>query len=185
MPRSIQDNDVRLLAGIAETLRGDYVHDDNAWSGSPFAWIRTRPSRQKGKIVEQVIAGWCAAKGLAVASSGNSGFDRVIHGYRTEVKGSTLWGTGIYKFQQIRDQGYDYVICLGISPFDAHCWVVPKEVLLARPVGVTGQHTGAAGRDTAWLSFAPTKSPPWLARYGGRLRDAYRVLAALPPGPHA
>jgi hypothetical protein len=54
------------------------------------------------------VAGWCAAKGLDVTSSRNPEADRVIAGKRVEIKFSTLWESGVYKFQQIRDQDYEY-----------------------------------------------------------------------------
>ncbi|MDA8399734.1 MAG: hypothetical protein M0008_06755 [Actinomycetota bacterium] len=46
-----------------------------------------------------------------------------------EIKVSTLWQSGVYKFQQIRDQEYDYLLYLGVPPFDAHAWLLPKSVL--------------------------------------------------------
>ena len=71
MARRIGDADVRMLASFAATLEPDYVDlgAQQAWEGSPFAWIRSRPSRQKGKIGEQLVAGWCAAKGFDVVRS--------------------------------------------------------------------------------------------------------------------
>ena len=68
--------------------------------------------------------------------STDSECDRVIEGLRVEIKGSTRWKTRGFKFQQLRDQRYDVAICLGISPFDAHCWTIPKEVIVAQPEGV-------------------------------------------------
>lgn len=102
----ITDPDVRLLAAIAAGLKGDYIREAEAdpWRDSPFAWIRTVASRQRGKIGEQLVAGWCAAKGLDVLVCRDSQADRVIAGRRVEVKFSTLWASGVYKFQQIRDQ---------------------------------------------------------------------------------
>jgi len=98
-----------MLACIAGTLKSDYVLEGAAdpWAGSPFAWIRTRPSRQVGKIGEQLVAGWCAAKGLDVVATGDAQADRVIAGRRVEIKFSTLWASGGYTFQQIRDQNCD------------------------------------------------------------------------------
>jgi hypothetical protein len=92
----IKDPEVLMLAAIAGALKGDYVRewDGDPWAGSPFAWIRTRPSRQVGKIGEQLLAGWCAAKGLDITSSGDSEADRVIAGRRVEIKFSTLWRAG-------------------------------------------------------------------------------------------
>ncbi|MCS7010430.1 MAG: hypothetical protein NZL98_03560, partial [Anaerolineales bacterium] len=73
----IKDDDVRILATIAEMIKVDYVANEqnDPWIGSPFAWIKTRPSRQIGKIGEQLISGWCAAKGLDVGRSTDSDAD--------------------------------------------------------------------------------------------------------------
>ena len=61
------------------------------------------------------------AKGFDVAKSPDSQADRIIAGARAEIKTSTLWKNGVYMFQQLRDQNYAFVICLGISPLNAHC----------------------------------------------------------------
>ena len=175
----IADPDARLLAGIAAELEPGYTSDEAEWRASPFGWIKRQPSRRVGKIFEQLAAGWCAAKGFSVAAAPNSQSDRVIGGLKVEIKGSTLWAGGGFKFQQIRDQDYDVVICLGIRPFDVNAWVIPKETLMARPDGVVSQHGGQAGRDTAWLGFDADNPPPWLREWGGRLADAHRVLRRL------
>ena len=101
----LADPDLGLLAAISATLMSDYIKPENdPWAGSPFAWIKTRPSRQIGSIGEQLVAGWCAAKGLDVTRTGDSDADRIIAGRRVEIKFSTLWENGDYVFQQIRDQ---------------------------------------------------------------------------------
>jgi len=51
----ITDPDVKILAGIASTLQADYLADDEDCRGSPFAWIKTRPSRQVGTTGEAAI----------------------------------------------------------------------------------------------------------------------------------
>lgn len=179
MAGRIGDADVRMLASFAATLEPDYVDVEaqQAWEGSPFAWIRSRPSRQKGKIGEQLVAGWCAAKGFDVVRSPDPEADRIIQGRRVEIKFSTLWKSGVYKFQQLRDQNHEYAICLGVSPFDAHCWVISKTVLRRHVIGHTPQHMGRRGSDTAWLSFSVDEPPPWLQRCGGRLAQAARIIA--------
>jgi len=177
---SISDPEVQILAGIAGALEADYAPQGaDPWAGSPFAWILSRPSRQKGAIGEQLVAGWCAAKGLDVVRSPDSEADRVINGRRIEVKFSTLWQSGGYKFQQLRDQRYDFAFCLGVSPFDAHAWLLPKSVLLEHVIGHMGQHTGASGTDTAWLGFPADRPYSWMAPYGGTLADAWRALEVL------
>ncbi|HSV72350.1 MAG TPA: hypothetical protein VLH79_01155 [Chthonomonadales bacterium] len=174
----ITEPEMEMLATIASALKCDYIREgaDDPWAVSPFAWIRTRPSRQAGKIGEQLVAGWCAAKGLDVTSSGDSEADRIIAGRRVEIKLSTLWESGVYKFQQLRDQHYEFAVCLGISPFDAHCWVISKSDLRQHVIGHTPQHTGKGGTDTFWLSFDAAAPPAWLSRCGGQLKDAYEIM---------
>ena len=177
--RRITDPEVNFLAGIAATLEPDYAEHKGEWLTSPFGWIRRQPPARKGKVLEQLVSGWCAAKGFDVTSALNRDCDRIIGGLRAEIKGSTLWESGIFKFQQLRDQQYDVVICLGILPFDARCWVIPKAILMAHPQGVTGQHGGQRGTDTAWLVFNPDTPPSWLSDWGGRLSEAHAVLRRL------
>lgn len=184
--RAITDPEVLVLATIATTIQADYRDDDRAWDASPFAWIRTRPSRQRGKIGEQLIAGYLAAKDFDVAKSPDSQADKLINSHRVEIKFSTLWKSGHYTFQQLRDQEYELAILLGISPFDAHCWVLPKQEILRRwraRDGIESQHTGAGGADTAWLTVAPDAAPAWLDVFGGRLSTALQALRRAAPRP--
>jgi hypothetical protein len=182
MSAPIPDPEVQLLAAVAATLKQDYIREGavDPWVNSPFAWIRTLKSRQIGKIGEQLVSGWCAAKGFDVTRSPDSDADRIIGGRRMEIKFSTLWEAGGYTFQQIRNQNYEYAICLGISPFDAGCWVIPKDVLLER---LPHQHGGAAGTDTRWLQFPASAPPDWLSDFGGTLGDAFEVLRIIAPLP--
>ncbi len=183
--REITDPDVQLLAGLATTLAPDYIAGPNdPWEGSPFKWILSIPSRAKGAVGESLVAGWAAAKGFDVVRSTNSEADRVIEGHRIEVKFSTLWKSGGFKFQQIRDQEYDYCFCIGISPFDAQAWLIPKEVLQTHVIGHMGQHTGAGGQDTAWLGFQADSPYDWMAPFGDRLADVQRLMKSAGRGSH-
>lgn len=175
MDSSSRDPEFDLLLSIAATLKSDYIREGNTdpWIGSPFAWILSLTSRQKGAVGEQLIAGWCAAKGLDVTRSKNSDADRIIGGRKIEIKFSTLWQTGVYKFQQLRDQEYEYVICIGISPQRANCWVIPKEVIMNHTIP---QHGGQRGSDTHWLAFPADRPPEWLSSYGESLAQAFNVL---------
>jgi hypothetical protein len=181
--RGIRDPEVQLLADIAGKVRADYAKEDLAWEGSPFAWIKTRPSsRQVGTIGERLVAGYLAAKDFDVVRCPDSEADCIVSGHRVEVKFSTLWAAGFYKFQQLRDQRYDVAVCLGVSPFDAHCWAIPKTVILegrGRLEGLRSRHGGQRGRDTQWLTVQPGRAPRWLGPYGGTLREAMSVLARL------
>ena len=174
----IANPDVALLAEIATDLEGQYADDFSMWEGSPFGWIKTRPSRQVGAIAERLVSHWCTAKDLSVSRSPDHQADLVINSTRVEVKYSSLWTNGgIYKFQQIRDQNYDYCFCLGVSPFDAHAWFIPKSVLMKdKPPSLVPQHGGQAGRDTKWLSFPVDSPPDWLAPFGGTLSQVHRLI---------
>ena len=96
---------------------------------------------------------------------------------------SMLWKNGSYRFQQLRDQNYDFAVCLGIGPFDAHCWVLPKSEILngwaSRAEGIGSQHGGSGGVDTAWLSVRPDHVPEWLEEWGGTLSDAADLISSI------
>ena len=177
----IADPDVRRLAECSHQLRATYPDDEDVWRESPFRWINGRPSRQIGKIGEQLVSAWCESLGMRVAPSGDAEADRVVQGHRVEIKYSSLWAEGQYRFQQIRDQDYEILICLGLSPFDAHCWVFPKRAFFPmreRPC-LRPQHGGRKGRDTSWLIVPMDKPCPWLHEYGGSLARAAEVLRRL------
>ena len=132
----IHDPDVGWLADVATELKREYVEADGAWAGSPFAWIKAQPSpSRRGKIGERLVARWCRQHGFRVESVGDKEADMMVHGHRVEVKFSTCWEEdGCYKFQQIRDQDYAFLICLGLSPTSAHCWIIPKDVVFSKDV---------------------------------------------------
>jgi hypothetical protein len=183
--RRIRDPEVAALAAIAATLAADYTQlEDDPWNGSPFQWIKSLPSRTVGAIGEQLVAGWSAAKGFDVTRTGDSEADRIIEGHRVEIKFSTLWANGGYKFQQIRDQNYDFCFCLGVSPFDAHAWLIPKSILLKYVIGHMGQHTGSQGSETSWLGFEVDKEYPWMKPFGNTLGEVKSLLLDAGRGPN-
>ena len=68
------------------------------------------PTGSKGSLGKRLVKQWCALKELAVDRSPDSDADMLINGHRVEIKFSTLWEAGIYKFQKIRDQNYEYCL---------------------------------------------------------------------------
>ena len=173
-----QDSHFMQLAEIATRLESKYQTSDSAWRKSPFGWIKKKPSRTIGAIVEALVECWLVANDLEVKRSGDSDADRIVEGIRVEIKGSTLWKSGAYKFQQVRDQNYEFLICLGISPHNAQCWVIPKSVIM--PLWEAGviktQHGGQGGRDTAWFTVCPQNPPDWLTPHGGNLTGALDIV---------
>ena len=179
----IEDPEVQELAAYVQMIRADYKSDElDPWRDSPFGWIKTRPSMQVGAIGEKLVAAWCAAKGFDVVKAQGTEADRVIEGHRFEIKFSTRWKSGVYKFQQIRDQDYDYLFALGISPYDAHAWVLPKSILREKVIGHMGQHTGADATDTAWLSVKVGAEHAWMKSYGGNLAAVREIISRLGTG---
>src|SRR5690348_2784553 len=130
-----------LLSTAANFIKRDFEREQSAWDGSPFEWVLKLPSGSKGKLGKRLVYQWCALQGLSTESSPDSEADMLVNKHRVEIKFSTLWTVGIYKFQQLRDQNYEYCILLEVSPFEAHCWVVSKKILKAYVIGHMGQHT--------------------------------------------
>ena len=150
------------------------------WRRSPFNWLLTLAPGTRGAIARRMVEEWVAALGLS-AHQMTDHRQRyvVVEGKRIQVKFSTLWNNGEYRFQQIRDQDYDYVLCLGISPDDVHTWLIPKDEMLEHLRGRAGQHTGAGAHETYWISVAPAGGEPWLADYGNQLSDVRELLLSL------
>jgi len=146
------------------------------WTGSPFEWMMRLPSRTRGKAGEVVASAWLTRLGLHVVRATSADYDRGVNGHRVEIKMSTLWAQGAYKFQQLRDQEYEFAFLLGISPAIAHGWIMPKDEAIARSVP---QHGGKRGSDTRWLSFPASRPPEWINAYGGELSTCATILVAL------
>lgn len=176
----MNESETNVIAEISIILRHEYLDDaDDIWANSSFKWIKSQPSRRVGAIGERLVEEWSKHHGFIVERSPDSDADRIINGHRIEIKLSTLWASGGYKFQQIRDQNYEYCFCIGISPFEVHAWLIPKEVLQKHVIGHMGQHTGAEGSDTAWIGFQVGQEYEWMKPYGGSLDSVKDLLLNL------
>jgi hypothetical protein len=165
-------DDFERLARESDRMAVDYPERLD-WNASPFAWILTLPSATRGKVGRDLVAAWAYAAGFDVQRvSEDRQLYVVINGHKVQVKLSTLWKTGIYRFQQIRDRDYDYCLLIGLSPHDVHAWLVPKSALDEYVIGHLGQHTGADSNETYWLDAGPNAVAPWLEPFGNRLEDA-------------
>ena len=168
-----------LLLEANEKVKKRHEGSKEQWRGSPFEWLVGLPSRTVGAIGEALVENWLRLEGFEVGRSGNSNFDRwcslpgAVRRLRLEIKFSTLWNNGVYVFQQIRMQDYDFLFFLGISPNCAHAWAVPKSVAWSN---CEPQHGGQRGRDTRWCHVRPDSPPGWLIPYGGDLEKAVEYL---------
>lgn len=176
-----RDELLRRLAEISAELETQRSSSEREWDQSPFGWLRRLQSRSRGAEGENLVAAWCERLGYAVEAPSDSEADRIIAGRRVEIKLSTLWANGRFKFQQIRDQNYEIMICMALSPQleDVAIWAIPKPILMARPDGVSGQHGGAGATETLWLDVRAGAPPSWMARWGGDVVRAEAVMAEL------
>lgn len=171
----VDDPELAKFVRVTDAVSKEYAATLEGWSGSPFAWILTLPSRARGAAAEKIIDLWLTANGFMVTRAGHSGCDRVLNGINLEIKFSTLWKSGGYKFQQLRDQDYESVFCLGISPARVHAWLIPKAVAWDHAIP---QHGGSLGTDTKWLGFQADDPPAWMSKYGGSLAEVLAILNA-------
>lgn len=169
----MKDSAYDILVKISEDLYSPYKEKkekkQKEWENSPFSWfVFDLTSSQKGAVGEKMVAKFLTQQGFSVSKSPGSDSDLAVNGHQVEVKCSTLWEGGIYKFQQIRDQDYSILFCLGISPHEAHAWVARKADIDWNEI--SGQHTGEGAKDTSWTGFAPSQCPhTWMHPQTGDL----------------
>ena len=84
--------DFEMLASLAIYIRNDLEEQTEFWESSPFSWVTQLPAAKKGKLGKNLIASWCAAKGLSVDYPKDAQASLVINGYRIATKFSTLMG---------------------------------------------------------------------------------------------
>jgi len=174
------------LTAYSTALEADYLEpelspEDAAWEGSPFNWIRDNPSGTKGAIGRDLVASILGEISPPVIREGTA---LEVGGHRIRVKFSMAWEqSASFRFQQIRDEDYEYIFCLGLYPNAAFAWFIPKSEFYVDGVaqerdGVTAQHGGVTGTDTRWFEVNPASSIlPWLEDYGGTLAQAETVVA--------
>jgi hypothetical protein len=182
MPEMNQE--VRILAGIAAALQSEYSSVEGDWETSPFGWIRKMSSiKVRGTIGEQLVAGWLAARGFNVARATHSDADRIIEKKAMEIKFAMLGQSGSYVFNQFRDQRYDGVICLGVSPFDAHCWLLSKADVMKewRELRhIKTQHDPQnPNANTGILTVKAHNPPDWFRAYVGTLHDGLTHISRM------
>lgn len=162
---------------IAHNLQVKFAEMNNPWENSPYKVFREHKSKKAGMIGEKAVMEYFAAKSFAVsgrkkpAIEGHraSDYDFLIEGKRIECKMSTRWESGMFRFQQIRDQEYDFLLFFGVDPDKLYLWVIPKQVAWANAYG---QHGGKGARETKLIDLADPSAPPeWMKPYGGELTD--------------
>ena len=166
-----------ILEAISEDMSRRYFEErSQAWADSPFQWLRILSSRTRGKAGKEMVEKLFRQQEIPIVKSPGSDSDLLVAGKRVGIKFSTLWQGGIYCFEQIRDQDYEILVCLGLSPHSAHAWIAKKSEIVWGDM--RNQHGGAEGRDTWWIQFEPPHCPHgWMHPTNG---DLSRLIEILP-----
>ena len=166
------DPEFIFLASRASNIQEEIEEKYDTWKNSPFEWISQLPARTKGKVARELLTKWFEDKNLVVNKIKDSSETIEINNKEYAIKFSTLWSSGIYKFQQIKNDGPNNVICFGLSPFKAHCWVVNRDLAIDNG---KQQHRGT-GNSEYWISVNPLDIPDWISTFGGSLEQATKVI---------
>jgi site-specific DNA-methyltransferase (adenine-specific) len=161
-----------MFVATSSYLKGELEDSNDQWKNSPFEWVLKLPPRKKGKLGGKLIAAWLASNGINIDTTKDASESIVINGHKVAIKFSTLWTKSFYKFQQLRSTGYEYVLCLGISPFEAHCWFFDRKYVLDY---ATKQHKGGR-KSEYWITIDPNHPAEWTKDCGGSLSQAYELL---------
>jgi hypothetical protein len=179
MPNARSRPDVELMQEMSRAL-SDAHSQVRDWSGSDFNWMLTLSTGARGAVGRQLVEAWVGSLGIPTGRvSENNAHYVLAWDLRIQVKTSTMWESGHFRFQQIRDQNFDLLLCLGLQPDDVSVWLFPKDVVLEHLSGVGGQHTGASARETYWMNLAPGANNSWVDEYGDQFSTAKDFLSDL------
>jgi hypothetical protein len=156
------------------------TEEDEAWEGSPFDWFRKRPSATKGKIGRDFAASLIEDSGFKIV---RRGIALKVNGKTIRVKLSLMWGAGSLTFEQIKDDPFDYLICIGLYPENSYGWLIPKDEMIVKGnaqgrLGFRGQHVrpGENPSDFWIKGLNPVDPFEWLWPYGGTTDTLQRVI---------
>jgi len=161
-----------MLAATASYIQKDLEEMNDLWKDSPFEWVIQLPPRSKSKLARSLILSWAASKGIQSERTKTSNEALKLNGILYAIKFSMLWKSGVYQFQQIKSDGPEFILCFGISPYEAHCWVFDRNYAIKH---AKQQHKGAKGAEY-WLEINTKNIPDWAQGHGGTLEDAYPII---------
>ena len=183
MSRNSTSKEYAEIVSIAQSFHRELLSENGQWAESPFAWIKFCSSRAQLTIGEKIVSSWLALHDFNIERSPDAEADRLIEGKRTLIKFSTLWRNGTYSFQQIRDEHYEIVLLFGISPNDAHCWVVSKSDIerLLREGSVRKQIKSESSPLEIRLTpdGGATSEDKAMSKFGNGLHDALVSISRL------
>lgn len=152
------------LAASITHLQAELEQED-AWSNSPFAWVQRLPEPQRNIAGVALIAAWCQSKGLVLGPGGVLTINgcNVLASFAMLVEGAYLF--------QLPQKDFDYLLCFGISPKQAHGWILSHNEVLRY----------AHGQSTKFftLDIRPENPPTWLDHTDGSFDHVLIILENL------
>ncbi len=108
-------NPLELLVEIIQ----EHAPED-IWHGSPLIACRLLQNTNRGEIGEEFVRRYLRVSGIEVGNDGRtSKTDLRIGSSSFEVKTASLGANGTFQFNHVRlDRDYDWLLCLGICPFE-------------------------------------------------------------------
>jgi len=168
-------NEISLVSEALAIEMLEQYPEDTRWINSPYKIFHIHKSKVAGSIAEKFTQKLLKSLGVedvlprakTTKECPASSHDFRIGSKRIELKMSTEWqGAGTFRFQQIRDQAYDFCIFLGVTPVSLYLWCIPKRIAWQN---CKGQHGGKSAKETKFVDFIPQDPPEWLKPYGGLL----------------
>lgn len=78
---------MKIQEEIVHTAYEDFgLTSDNPWFGTPYERYFQAGAKQKGTLGELIVSLFLKRRGLEVEKSKNKEYDRIVNGYKTEIK---------------------------------------------------------------------------------------------------
>ncbi len=167
-PPAFDEQYLMLAASI--THLQEAFEENNPWYNSPFEWVLDANRQQKSLIVSRLFETWCKHNGFSFEKLGDAEDLCIINGYQIAVKFCMLLDDGMYRFQPIRNDDYDYVLCIGISPEQAHGWVFEREAVIGKSI---------YSETSDQIHVNPKSLDAWLSDCGGSLGQTAQIFKNL------
>ena len=143
------------------------------WCNLHFGSILSMPSGTKGALGKKLVTVFLEKEGCRVESVSGRSRDKLINDFRCQIKLSTLWEHGDYKFQQVKNTKCNFLLCLGISSNNIHFWYAKDNFWNQLP----GQHTGERASETKTLTHPLTEAYKYKGfLFGGEFCNAIKLF---------
>lgn len=155
------DNKFQQLVEIAEPMKEKTIvkaeQKAAKWAESPFGWLVLHPvaSATKGSIGKRLVKGLCHGCGMSATPYKGKRADILVEGHLVSVKFALLSEAGAYTFEQIRENGSEFLFCLGVSSMAAHVWIFSMKEGFEH---FEPQHAP----ESRWIQIQPNEPPEWI-----------------------